>query len=216
MEQEIDLVVTPRAEHLLKASEAASKRVYLRAWMKWAVDGSFEDCDDQLAGMGYNATIGEMPAGYSYAELLGRNPDAKVVLLLHPGGAENWAGALYAPAVEAEADPTGQGTRWGGCFPDSRAEFMSQFLQCCDFTVDLTDEQRLDTCILEYKEEVRKVEAAVPPEKLLKYTIEDGWEPLCQFLGVDVPPEPFPNELLNYEECTTKGFDRVHWEWQKV
>lgn len=32
----------------------------------------------------------------------------------------------------------------------------------------------------------------VPPEKLLVFHASDGWEPLCEFLGVPVPPEPYP------------------------
>lgn len=36
------------------------------------------------------------------------------------------------------------------------------------------------------------VRAAVDPEKLLVYEVRQGWEPLCAFLGVDVPDEPFP------------------------
>ena len=26
------------------------------------------------------------------------------------------------------------------------------------------------------------------------YNIKDGWEPLCKFLGVEVPDKPFPHE----------------------
>ena len=34
--------------------------------------------------------------------------------------------------------------------------------------------------------------ATVDPEKLLVYEVGQGWEPLCAFLGVDVPGKPFP------------------------
>ena len=33
----------------------------------------------------------------------------------------------------------------------------------------------------------------VPPERLLVFSADQGWEPLCQFLGVPVPQTPFPN-----------------------
>ncbi len=37
------------------------------------------------------------------------------------------------------------------------------------------------------------VKAAIPVDQLLVYQVTDGWEPLCAFLGVPVPPdEPFP------------------------
>ncbi|XP_039264768.2 uncharacterized protein LOC120340550 [Styela clava] len=33
-----------------------------------------------------------------------------------------------------------------------------------------------------------------PPEKLLVYNYNQGWEPLCEFLGVPVPDVPFPHK----------------------
>jgi hypothetical protein len=35
--------------------------------------------------------------------------------------------------------------------------------------------------------------AAVPPGRLLVYSVRDGWDPLCTFLGRPVPDVPFPN-----------------------
>ncbi|XP_076815486.1 uncharacterized protein LOC143461602 [Clavelina lepadiformis] len=32
-----------------------------------------------------------------------------------------------------------------------------------------------------------------PKDKLLVYNVKEGWEPLCKFLGVDVPSKPFPH-----------------------
>lgn len=36
------------------------------------------------------------------------------------------------------------------------------------------------------------VKAAIPAHQLLVYQVKDGWEPLCTFLGVPVPTDPFP------------------------
>lgn len=36
------------------------------------------------------------------------------------------------------------------------------------------------------------VKAAIPEQQLLVYQVKDGWEPLCAFLDVPVPDEPFP------------------------
>ncbi|CAK8693206.1 unnamed protein product [Clavelina lepadiformis] len=33
-----------------------------------------------------------------------------------------------------------------------------------------------------------------PKDKLLVYNVKEGWEPLCKFLGVDVPSKPFPHK----------------------
>ena len=38
----------------------------------------------------------------------------------------------------------------------------------------------------------REVQDYVPADRLLVWTVQEGWEPLCRFLGVAVPDEPFP------------------------
>ena len=37
------------------------------------------------------------------------------------------------------------------------------------------------------------VKAKVPADRLLVYEIKQGWEPLCEFLDVDVPDTPMPH-----------------------
>ena len=37
-----------------------------------------------------------------------------------------------------------------------------------------------------------EVRRRVPAEKLLVYEVKDGWDPLCDFLGVEAPDKPFP------------------------
>lgn len=38
------------------------------------------------------------------------------------------------------------------------------------------------------------VRAAIAPDRLLIYEAGQGWEPLCRFLGVSVPDQPYPSE----------------------
>ncbi len=45
-----------------------------------------------------------------------------------------------------------------------------------------------------FREHSAAVIAAIPPERLLVYEAGQGWEPLCAFLGVAVPDEPYPSE----------------------
>ena len=37
------------------------------------------------------------------------------------------------------------------------------------------------------------VKATVPAERLLVFNVREGWQPLCDFLDLPVPAEPFPN-----------------------
>ncbi|MCA8901592.1 MAG: sulfotransferase family protein [Hyphomonas sp.] len=43
-----------------------------------------------------------------------------------------------------------------------------------------------------FEEHEAAVKATIPSERLLVFEPKQGWEPLCAFLGKDVPDEPFP------------------------
>jgi hypothetical protein len=40
---------------------------------------------------------------------------------------------------------------------------------------------------------VEEVRERLPADRPLVYNVAEGWAPLCAFLGVSVPVEPFPN-----------------------
>jgi hypothetical protein len=44
-----------------------------------------------------------------------------------------------------------------------------------------------------YKEWIEEVKKNVPTERVLVYEVKEGWQPLCEFLGVPVPDKPFPH-----------------------
>ena len=43
-----------------------------------------------------------------------------------------------------------------------------------------------------YQEHVAEVKRIVPKDKLLVFEVKQGWQPLCDFLNVPVPENPFP------------------------
>jgi hypothetical protein len=49
-----------------------------------------------------------------------------------------------------------------------------------------------------------EVQATVPKERLLVFQVQEGWAPLCEFLGAEVPKRPFPrsNDGGSFEERT--------------
>src|SRR5205823_9521593 len=58
-----------------------------------------------------------------------------------------------------------------------------------------------DHAIAVFKQHIEEVKQRVPSEKLLVYDVKQGWEPLCAFLGVEVPKDtPFPhlNDRANF------------------
>lgn len=57
-----------------------------------------------------------------------------------------------------------------------------------------------------FREWNAEVIRTVPPEKLLVFEVTQGWEPLCKFLNVHVPDEPFPrsNDGKSFKKRTSK------------
>jgi len=63
-----------------------------------------------------------------------------------------------------------------------------------------------------YNEWVEEVKVTVPKEKLLVFSVKEGWKPLCEFLGLPIPDTPFPN--VNDSATMMKGaqrFKQVTW-----
>jgi len=52
-----------------------------------------------------------------------------------------------------------------------------------------------------------EVKQCVPAENLLVYEVSEGWEPLCEFLGVEVPDGLFPH--LNDSEVFKGRIRRI-------
>ncbi len=58
------------------------------------------------------------------------------------------------------------------------------------FGGSLEDRERAIEVFERHNEEVKE---HVAPEKLLVYEVKEGWGPLCEFLGVEVPNTSFPH-----------------------
>lgn len=47
--------------------------------------------------------------------------------------------------------------------------------------------------IQHFNDHIQAVKKTVPPDRLLIFQAKEGWEPLCQFLGAEVPAQPYPS-----------------------
>ena len=56
-----------------------------------------------------------------------------------------------------------------------------------------SEREMRDKAKAKYHEHYALVRRVTPPERLLEYKLGDGWKPLCEFLGVEIPDVPFPN-----------------------
>ncbi|MEV0201657.1 sulfotransferase family protein [Nonomuraea sp. NPDC050691] len=58
-----------------------------------------------------------------------------------------------------------------------------------------------------FERHVAAVQAGIPAERLLVFDVREGWGPLCAFLGVEAPTEPFPR--LNDADSMRQMFQRL-------
>lgn len=61
-----------------------------------------------------------------------------------------------------------------------------------------------------FQEHYQGVRELVPADRLLEYRVSEGWEPLCNFLDVDIPECPFPagNEQESFRH-SLRALDRT-------
>ena len=152
---------------------------------------------------GFDSTV-DWPGGYFYRELMDVYPEAKVLLSVRDPQA--WERSMRE-------------TVWAVRHGESLVRLLSSaqahvnpqwrgFLEMIDRLVWEGDgtfasghaepQQLIDTMIRHNRE----VEDNVPPERLLVWSVEEGWERMCEFLEVPVPQQPFPHvndrtEFLN-------------------
>ncbi|ORY19024.1 NAD dependent epimerase/dehydratase [Clohesyomyces aquaticus] len=60
-----------------------------------------------------------------------------------------------------------------------------------------------------YVEHYSRVRSMVPKERLLEFRSQDGWAPLCDFLGKEVPGEAYPR--VNDAQYTVKLHKYLYW-----
>jgi hypothetical protein len=144
----------------------------------------------------YQACV-DWPSTTFYKELMEVYPDAKVLLSVRdPGkwyesvtntifrvstGIPKWV-KLAVPALGAMGEMS-NALIWEGTFG---GKFLDR-----------------DHAIAVFNRHIEEVKRTVPPERLLVYDVKQGWEPLCQFLGVPVPKDkPFPrvNDTVEFNK----------------
>ena len=130
----------------------------------------------------------DYPGCMFWRDLVTKYPDAKVILSTRD--ADKWfesgAATVFSPEHRAQFEGNPQ---------------MAEFFQLTVFG-DLGDSLGDRARMVDYFNRWNQaVIDEVSPDKLLVYRAGDGWEPLCEFLGVPVPAEPYPR-VNSREEMT--------------
>jgi hypothetical protein len=129
---------------------------------------------------GYTSAV-DWPTARFYRELHGEYPSAKFVLTQRSpeSWTESFSDTIYQlMRKRAEAPP----------------ELDAWFSMAIDVIAQTGFPGGLDLTALTkaYVTHNEAVQAAIPAHQLLVYRVKEGWEPLCAFLDVPVPTDPFP------------------------
>ena len=151
-------------------------------WDKIA-EGTPPDWDAVFQG--FEASV-DFPSSACWRELAAYYPDAKVILTTR--SFDSWyksaSETIYAvsTAMPAWIKLVPRGKKIDGIVGRNvwQRVFHGKF-EDKEYTRQIFDQHEAD------------VKAAFPTERLLVFEPKQGWEPLCAFLGKDVPEEAFPH-----------------------
>lgn len=149
-------------------------------WHQWALDPDQLDLAATLDG--FVAGV-DAPLCFFYRELMALYPDARVVLTVRDP--ERWVRSFRKLL---------RTTWWlGRLGVISRG--MAQMRTLSDAMGDryFPDDRSDASLVRWFEEHNRRVQEEVPAERLLVLPVGSGWEPLCAFLDVPVPDEPYPH-----------------------
>ncbi len=144
------------------------------AWTD-AIEGRPVDWSAMLAAY---RTIVDWPGGSFWPELSAANPDALVLLSVRDP--EGWYRSA-SNTIFLAFDHT----------PPELAPWMEAVRKLLHdrFSDRFDDPTAMMDAFVRHNDDVR---ANVPADRLLEWTPGDGWEPICERLGLPVPVEPFP------------------------
>ena len=152
-----------------------------------AAKGGEVDWDVVFAG--YSSCV-DWPAAHYWRELCCKYPKAKVIHSVRDE--EKWITSVHNTILPTilNRDQLEEGQ-------DRNRHNMS-----FEIILNQTFDGRLDDrehAINVFRAHNKEVSRTVPAERLLVYDVNQGWEPLCNFLGVSVPETPFPRQNTSAE-----------------
>jgi hypothetical protein len=142
---------------------------------RWWIEAADGRPDWERIFEGYRSTV-DWPNATFYAELADRYPEAKVILTERDP--ESWFRSTQATIFRDATRP-----------PIADFAEMNEKVIRRLFGSRMHDHDHVIDVYLRHNEEVRR---RIPAERLLVYQVAEGWEPLCAFLGVEVPATPMP------------------------
>ena len=148
-------------------------------WQR-AVNGEMPDWDAFLSD--YRSAV-DWPACAFWREISAANPDAMV--LLSSRDTDGWWTSAHNTIFQIVHRDFAPGEEAGRAQMDMALDMFAK-----RFTPKWQDETEAKRAYEAHNADVR---ASVPADRLIDYRPGDGWEPICEKLGLPVPSEPFPH-----------------------
>lgn len=149
----------------------------------WQAVRAGDPIDWNAVFAGYVSQV-DWPGAHVWRELAAAFPEAKVVHTIRPD--DQWWGSF--------STTIGKLIRVRGTLPlpPHIAEMMEVGHDLVSVRTfgDRADDKA--AALAAYHRRLDEVKEAIPASRLLVYDVAQGWEPLCAFLGVPVPDQPFP------------------------
>lgn len=158
------------------------------------------------------SSVVDYPAARYYSNITEFFPDAKIVHTYRDP--DEWYESAMETIFWVNRIPLGMIMKFGLYFflkPETRKRFpillYNRKLMHLEFGRDLSDKKEV---IGRYERHTENVLKQFSSDRLLMFNSKQGWEPLCQFLGVTVPEKNFPHsnrreEFIGKVEVIGKG-----------
>jgi hypothetical protein len=142
---------------------------------------------------GYQSAV-DWPVAAYWRELAAAYPRAKLILTVRDPA--SWYDSARATVFKTNIDPPRGLARlrmrlFEALSPDFRALIAMEHETV---TRGVFEDRLADRAYMigAFTRHIEQVRAECPAERLLTYRAEQGWAPLCEFLGVPVPDQPYP------------------------
>lgn len=148
----------------------------------WSAAHGSGDVDWDAFMSGYQASV-DWPSCNLWRQQLAHWPEAKILLSLRDP--DDWYDSVMATIYKSTVD----GLAHEDPARRAHAQWVSSIIWDPIFNGRMDDRAHAIGCFNRHNETVQE---EVPADKLLVYRPGDGWEPLCAFLGVDIPDTDYP------------------------
>lgn len=187
MKLALERLLGGRVHHMYEVFMEGDRQFQL--WQRAADGAPFEEWSEALHGF-----VGavDWPSCRWYERLAAENPDAVVILSVRDS-AETWWRSADRTIFE--------NLRTGD--PDSPGLNMIRSL----VRGHIGSFDDADVAQAAYTRHNAEVLERISPDRLLVWHPEDGWEPICAQLAVDVPNEPFPRTNSTEDFRARFGWD---------